>query len=174
MALNDDTMRNLNMKMKEVPERYGLWDDIYDKRVIRALDCNLQWKPNRKEEERRKKVQQKRMKERMRRKNQNKVDGDDQGNEENYQPFQDSKDKWFATGTDYLPRLVRFSCDIVEHVLLLRPRVDGRRHEFYHAAHQLHRGSCPEMVQELSRRVSWRQVDERALTHALQADLPRW
>ncbi len=51
--LNDDSVRHMNMRMKEVPEKYGLWDNVYDKRVIKSLDCNAQWQPNRKEQEKR-------------------------------------------------------------------------------------------------------------------------
>ncbi len=51
--LSDDSVRHANLRMKDVPEKYGLWDNVYDKRVVRALDCNASWQPNRKEQERR-------------------------------------------------------------------------------------------------------------------------
>jgi len=47
LMLNDDSVRHLNMRIKEVPEKYGLWDNVYDKRVVRVLDCNAQWAPGR-------------------------------------------------------------------------------------------------------------------------------
>ena len=67
LMLNDDSTRHQNLRMKEVPEKYGLWDNVYDKRVIRALDCNATWQPNRKEQERRKRQKAKREREIRRR-----------------------------------------------------------------------------------------------------------
>ena len=65
--LNDDSMRHLNMRTKEVPQKYGLWDNVYDKRVIRTLDTNAQWKPSRREREKRKRIKARKERERARR-----------------------------------------------------------------------------------------------------------
>ena len=43
----EDATRNLKMKGKEVRGMFGLWDNVYDRRVIRALDVNSKWEPNR-------------------------------------------------------------------------------------------------------------------------------
>ena len=47
MLFDDESVRHLNMKKKEVAAKYGLWDNVYDKRVVRTLDCNSKWAPNR-------------------------------------------------------------------------------------------------------------------------------
>ena len=51
------------MRKKDVKQKYGLWDNVYDKRVVRTLDTNTKWVPNKKEIEKRTKVKQKRVKE---------------------------------------------------------------------------------------------------------------
>jgi cation transport regulator ChaB len=55
LQLKDENVRNIKIRPKDVRGQFGLWDNVYDKRVIRALDCNARWEPNRKEKERRRK-----------------------------------------------------------------------------------------------------------------------
>lgn len=107
--MNDDTVRHLNLRIKDVPEKYGLWDNVYDKRVIRVLDCNSSWKPNRKEEERRKKIKARRERKLKKKMEENKeADGgnkDSDDDDDDDDPFSDSKKKWFTTGTQHHFRL---------------------------------------------------------------------
>ena len=130
--LNDDSMRHLNMKAKEVPQKYGLWDNVYDKRVIRSLATNAQWKPSRREREKRKRIKARKDRERARKEreagasfkdelgNDDDEDDDDdleddeeeedeESGDENEDkekneddPFAASKKKWFETGKNII------------------------------------------------------------------------
>eukprot|EP00095_Tigriopus_kingsejongensis_P010898 maker-scaffold348_size200312-snap-gene-0.24 protein:Tk10898 transcript:maker-scaffold348_size200312-snap-gene-0.24-mRNA-1 annotation:"neuronal calcium sensor 2-like" len=90
IQLDETSTRHLNMKTKQIPELYGLWDNIYDRRVIRTLDCNAKWVPNRKEVEKRKKKDKSKSKKEKRDKEI--PDPDD--------PFAESRKKWIPTGDE--------------------------------------------------------------------------
>ncbi|TRY61666.1 hypothetical protein TCAL_05747 [Tigriopus californicus] len=90
IQLDEANTRHLNVKLKKIPEMYGLWDNIYDRRVIRALDCNAKWIPNRKEVEKRKK------KDRNKSSRKDKTDKDQDGED----PFAESRKKWVPTGNE--------------------------------------------------------------------------
>ena len=118
---NDEEVRHLNMKKKEVKNKYGLWDNVYDKRIIRTLDTNTKWAPSKKENEKRAKVKQKKQLKEKKKTNSTGGDeadaeADDEGSEKSNsgpQPgsgdesvdwdeddaFSDSKKKWIPTGT---------------------------------------------------------------------------
>ena len=38
-----------NVEIKEVRGLFGLWDQVYDRRVVRTLETNSKWIPNRRE-----------------------------------------------------------------------------------------------------------------------------
>ncbi len=96
LMLNDDSVRHLNLPRKELPERYGLWDHVYDRRVIRTLDCNAQWTPNRRENERRKRERIKREKQLAAAKRRDEEQAETATEEQD--PFAESRKKWFSTG----------------------------------------------------------------------------
>jgi hypothetical protein len=97
--LDEDATRHLQLKMREIPAEYGLWDRVYDKRVIRSLDCNAKWTPNRKEMERRKKALKEQTKEEMRKAAAaaSAVGGDNDDDD----PFAEARKKWLPTGQYY-------------------------------------------------------------------------
>ena len=45
--LKDDAVRNMKIRSRDVRGKFGLWDNVYDRKVIRALNCNASWEPNR-------------------------------------------------------------------------------------------------------------------------------
>ncbi len=100
MLLKDDSVRNMKYKAKDVRGKFGLWDNVYDRRVIRALDCNAKWEPNWKEKEAKKKAarQADKAAKILMTGGKRKEDDDVAGGGEDDDPFAEAKKKWVPTG----------------------------------------------------------------------------